>query len=175
MRATPVVTDGRLLHAATFNFRLYAFEAPSLGPHPFHEFDLASVVIHFPQDEAQGERGSVSGTLVLGYGSDGLDLLHDDVAFRFGTAEITIPAGSFDRHGFRYSYDGTIGGATVASEFEDIGGDSFNFVFRVESTDLSGTSNPLTVSLRVGNDSGETTERLHGLLTRQLPVAVLPW
>jgi len=92
---------------------------------------------------------------------------------KVGTSTITLPAGSFDHHGFRYSYEGTVDGATVTAQFEDLGSDRFDFVFTAQSVDLTDTANPVAIGLRIGNDFADTTARLPGWLGNR-PAIVRP-
>jgi hypothetical protein len=139
----------------------------------FDPFEPKVVVARFDPESASLDAFSLRGGLLLGDSSDGVDLPGEPVRVGFGTVALTIPAGSFqlDDEG-RYLWEGELDGAEVVAVFEDRGIDGIAFAIDVKSIDLSGTANPTSVSLTIGNDWGETTERLEGLLQKREPLIV---
>ena len=74
----------------------------------------------------------------------------------------TIPAGSFKRReGRSYSFEGVINGVHLRAKIELMGG--FRYAFHVEAkgANLSGTTNPVQVSLGIGGDLGLTSVKAH--------------
>jgi len=95
------------------------------------------------------------GTFTLGTGSNGIAPLTEDVKLRVGTFSITIPAGSFTQDGGgQFKFEEVIAGVTLEVEIEDLGGRSFEFKVEGEGANLTGTVNPVTVGLTIGNDCG---------------------
>ena len=118
---------------------------------------------------ANDDKFELKSTFTLGSGSDGIDPLTEDVAFQVGTFSTTIPAGSFKfrpaepgKKGkpgkpARWTVEGMIDGGDLEAKITDLGGGSFEFKAEGEGADLTGTANPVTVKLKIGDDEGSTT------------------
>ncbi len=122
--------------------------APSLIP-----CEVFDAEVEIEEDEFE-----VEGSCTLGAGSDGIDPLHEDVTFRLGPYEVTIPAGSFELDDDdEYEFEGVIDGVELEVEIEDEGDGTFEFEVEGEDADLSGIVNPVEVMLTVGDDTGAAT------------------
>lgn len=137
-----------------------------------HGFVTAPETVPFAAFDAKVEiedgEFELKGTFTLGSGSDGIDPLTEDVAFQVGTFSTTIPAGSFKfrpaepgKKGKpgkpdRWTFEGVIDGVELEAKITDLGGGSFEFKAEGEGADLTGTVNPVTVGLTIGNDGGST-------------------
>ena len=100
----------------------------------------------------------VRATFTLGAGSNGIAPLTEDVKLRVGTFSTVIPAGSLTQEGGgQFKFEGVIAGVTLEVEIEDWGGGSFEFKAEGEGANLTGTMNPVTVALTIGDDVGTTT------------------
>jgi hypothetical protein len=108
--------------------------------------------------EIERDEFEVKGSFTLGAGSNGINPPAEDVTLQIGTFSITIPAGSFkeDKKG-RFKFEGTIHGVTLEFAIRPLGGNSFQFEADGEGANLTGTMNPVTVVLTIGDDSGSTT------------------
>jgi hypothetical protein len=74
------------------------------------------------------------------------------------TFSTTIPAGSFTRDkAGQFTFNGTINGVALKVQISSLGGATFACTAEGKSADLTGTVNPVTVILTIGNDSGSTT------------------
>ncbi len=98
------------------------------------------------------------GSFTLGTGSSGLNPPTQNVTLQIGSFSITIPAGSFvqDSEG-NFEFEGTISGVTLDAEIAPLGSNSFSFSIEGKGVDLTGLTNPVTVVLTIGNNSGTTT------------------
>ena len=129
---------------------------------PFAAFD-AKVEL----EPAEGEF-EVKATFTLGAASDDINPLTEDVTLKIGTFSITIPAGSFrfhpaksgKGHGHgaraRWTFEGVIDGVSLEVRITDLGGGMFEFKAEGENANLTGTVNPVQVTLTIGDDSGTT-------------------
>jgi len=86
--------------------------------------------------------------------------IHPDtepVKLQVGPFIATIPVGSFRRHEDRsYIFEGVIDGVRLEAKIELT--DSLHYTFRAEAngTNLSGITNPVQVSLGIGDNAGLT-------------------
>jgi hypothetical protein len=81
------------------------------------------------------------------------------VTLQIGTFSVTIPAGSFNQGFFeRFVFAGVINGVSLRVQ---IVRPLFNNIFRFQAVgtnvDLTGLTNPVTVVLTIGINSGTTT------------------
>ena len=72
-----------------------------------------------------------------------------------GTYSVTIPPGSFVRHKPGYAFEGVVEGVSleVLIKFGSKPG-SYLFLAEGRGANLKGTTNPVTVTLNIGNDTG---------------------
>src|SRR6266849_2313018 len=100
----------------------------------------------------------VKGNFTLVAGSNGINPLTEDVKLQVGTFSTTIPASSFqqDPRG-RFKFEGVISGVSLEVQIASLGGNDFQFKAEAQGADLSGTVNPVTVELTIGDDGGSTT------------------
>jgi CSLREA domain-containing protein len=118
---------------------------------------------------ANDDEFEVKATFTLGAGSDGIDPLTEDVSFQVGTFSATIPAGSFHfkpakpgKHGkpgkpAHFKFEGVINGVLLEAKITPLGNGNFEFKAEGKGAELSGTINPVTLKLTVGDDGGSTT------------------
>jgi len=100
------------------------------------------------------------GSFLLGPGTNGIAPLTEDVTLQVGTFSATIPGGSFslDEQG-RFAFHGVVNGAALDMSILPIKEEHGGFKYRASGwhANLSGTSDPVTVRLIVGDDGGKTT------------------
>jgi hypothetical protein len=80
------------------------------------------------------------------------------VTLQIGTFSVTIPAGSFFKlieGGF--AFEGVIHGVSLEVQIVPLGNNIFTFQAVGAGVDLTGLTNPVTVVLTIGIDSGTTT------------------
>jgi hypothetical protein len=99
----------------------------------------------------------VGGTLTLGPSST-IDPVTEPVILRVGTFTLTIPAGSFGRNraGW-FAFEGFVGHADVAFTIIPLGHNEYLIGADVTGANLTGTVNPVTVALSIGDQSATTT------------------
>ena len=136
------------------------FDAGSAGKckgGEFAEFTATEVKVEFDAS-SNADTFELTGEFTLGDSSDGIDPLGEDVVVSVGTAEITIPAGSFTEDGGKFEFE------TELVQMELTGSGTFQFKVEASGLDLTGTTNVVDVSLAVDNDGGTTTVELEGEL-----------
>jgi hypothetical protein len=84
------------------------------------------------------------------------------VTLQIGTFSVTIPTGSFKLNPTgRFSFEGTINGVSLDAQIVPLGNNIFTFKIKGAGVDLTGLTNPVTVVLTIGVDSGTTTVIVH--------------
>ena len=127
---------------------------------PFAAFAAKAEIAFGPL--ANDDAFEVKATFSLGAGSDGIAPLTEDVSLQVGTFSTTIPAGSFTfvpakpRKPAHFKFEGVIGGVSLQAKIIPLGADSFEFKAGGQGADLTGTVNPVTVGLTIGDDGGST-------------------
>ena len=129
------------------------FEPETQSVRPFAAF-AAKVEIEVERHERELE---MKGTFSLGAGSDGIKPLSEDVSFQVGTFSTIVPAGSFrqDRKG-RFKFKGAIDGVALEAVIRPLHGGRFKFKAEWKGANLTGMTNPVEVTLTIGNDGGNT-------------------
>lgn len=101
------------------------------------------------------------GDFTLGPDSQGIDLAHQPVTLTIGSFSFTIPAGSFRQVGgnLHFVLNATINGLQVNFNLKANGKSStdFSYVVNVNGVDLTGQPDPVTVGLKIGENTGTTT------------------
>jgi hypothetical protein len=127
--------------------------------HPFAAFNVKKMEI----DIEDGEIDMLV-TFTLGAGSNGFDLAKEAVSLQVtggtGAYSVTIPAGSFkaDRGG-AYKFLGTINRVKLDASVRPARGGAFEFEVETEGANLKGFSNPVTVTLTIGDGGGSRAVR----------------
>lgn len=131
---------------------------------PFDGFDAKVEIELGPL--ANDDEFEVKATFTLGAGSNGIDPLTEDVSFQVGTFSATIPAGSFHfkpakpgKHGkpgkpAYFTFEGIIDGVALEAKITPLGGNGFEFKAEGDGADLTGTTNPVSLGLTIGDDGG---------------------
>lgn len=99
----------------------------------------------------------LNSSFTLGTGSNGINPITEDVTLQIGPYSVTIPADSFtqDKKG-AYVFAGTIGGVAVWFRINPVGDNSYTLQAEGSGANLTGISNPVTVTLTIGDDTGST-------------------
>jgi hypothetical protein len=94
----------------------------------------------------------------------GINPVTDPVTLQIGTFSISIPPGSFKKHedegeneGGVFSFHGVIDGVRLKALIKRTGTLRYAFDAEAKGADLTGTTNPVPVSLTIGANSGTTS------------------
>ena len=80
------------------------------------------------------------------------------MTLQIGTFSVTIPAGSFKRNpNGRFAFQGVINVVNLQVQIVPLGNNIFTFKAEGTGVDLTGLTNPVTVVLTIGIDTGATT------------------
>jgi Beta-propeller repeat len=101
---------------------------------------------------------ALNSTFTLGSGGT-INLLTDPVMLQVGTYSVTIPPGSFGQlqNGSKagaYVFSGTINGVALGVQIVPLGGSSYQFKATGQPVNLTGLTNPVTVTITIGNNTG---------------------
>lgn len=112
---------------------------------------------------ANDDEFEVKAPFTLGASSDGVAPLTEAVTIQVGSFSATIPAGSFtlkpakpNRPAF-FKFEGTINGVALEANITPLGANAFEFKAEGNGMNLTGTVNPVTVTVIIGNDQGSAT------------------
>ena len=153
-----------------------AFVAKIISSIPFAAFDARAKIDvddrqhhggashHRPHhDNAEGryyqhqdkDEFDLTATFTLGAGSNGIAPLTEPVIIQVGTFSTAILACSFKQHKGRFVFEGTINGVHLQAVLRSlILGNDYELKVEGHGADLTGTKNPVTVSVTIGDDSG---------------------
>jgi uncharacterized repeat protein (TIGR03803 family) len=96
--------------------------------------------------------------ITLGTASNGINPPAERVTLTVGTFTMTIPPGSFQGTGYGpFHFVGTIDGVLLQVGFVPTGAKRYAFTAVAENASLTGTTNPVTVTLTIGDDTGTTS------------------
>jgi hypothetical protein len=100
--------------------------------------------------------------LTLGASSNGIDPLTEVVKLQVGTYDVTIPVGSFHqlKRGAKqgsWVFSGVINSVSVSIQIVPLGGNSYQFKAEGSPVNLSELSNPVTVTVTIGDDTGSAS------------------
>jgi DNA-binding beta-propeller fold protein YncE len=99
-------------------------------------------------------------SFTLGANSNGINPVTEDVTLQIGTFSVTIPAGSFQQKpNGRFDFKGIINDVKLKAQIVPLGNNIFTFNAEGKGVDLTGLTNPVTVVLTIGTDSGTTAVR----------------
>jgi hypothetical protein len=80
------------------------------------------------------------------------------VTLQVGTFAVTIPPGSFTKnHAGDFIFTGVMNGVTMKAVIKPTGTLRYAFQAEAVGTSLTGTTNPATVLVNIGGDSGATS------------------
>ncbi|MGH6839303.1 MAG: choice-of-anchor tandem repeat GloVer-containing protein [Methylocella sp.] len=104
----------------------------------------------------------IQSNFTLGSASNGINPLAQPVTFQVGALTTTIPPGSFTgtvtSSAFGpFTFAGTINGVSLHAAIAPTGAKRFLFQAGAQDASLTGTANPVPVTLTIGNNSGATS------------------
>jgi hypothetical protein len=107
--------------------------------------------------EVKADSWKLEGTFTLGEGSNGIDWTTEPVTLQIGSYSVTLPPGSFSADG---KYGGTVNGVALKIQLTDLGGGTYGLKAEGKGGGRVANSNPVPVSLTIGDDSGSTMANL---------------
>jgi 6-phosphogluconolactonase (cycloisomerase 2 family) len=97
-------------------------------------------------------------SFTLGKNSTGINPVTQNVTLTIGSFSVTVPTGSFTKiPNGRFAFQGTISGVSLQVQIVPLGNNIFTFKAEGAGANLTGLTNPVTVVLTIGNNSGSTT------------------
>ena len=112
---------------------------------------------------ANDDELEVKAILTLGTSNNGIAPLTEAVTIQVGSFSATIPSGSFKLKPAKpnkpeqFTFAGIIDGVKLEVKITPLGANSFEFKAEGNGLNLTGTVNPVTVTLIIGNDQGSAT------------------
>src|SRR5437867_427113 len=105
---------------------------------------------------ANNDSFEVEAFFTLGAGA-GIAPLTEDLTLKVGPYSTTIPAGSFKQKKGRFKFRGVIDGVRLTAKIQPRARGGFKFEAEGKCAELTGTVNPVTVELTIGEDVGSAT------------------
>jgi DNA-binding beta-propeller fold protein YncE len=101
-------------------------------------------------------------SFTLARNTNGINPATENVTLQIATFSVAIPPGSFKLNpNGRFEFEETIQGVRLEVQIVPLGNNIFNFKVEGKGVDLTGLTNPVTVVLSIGIDSGTTTVIAH--------------
>jgi len=99
----------------------------------------------------------LSGKPSLAAASNGINPVTDPVTLQLGAFTIAVPPGSFraSKKG-GWNFEGTIAGVKCEFQIRPLGAGTFGVSVEADGVNLTGLTNPVTVSLTIGDNTGRT-------------------
>jgi hypothetical protein len=148
---TPLATDQRgVTRPAGSACDIGAFE---LAESEYFSFFSAKL------DIQRGSGFDLNSKFTLESSSNGIDPLTEAVKLQVGTYDVTIPAASFHqlKRGAKqgsWVSSGVIDGVSLSIQIVPLGGNSYQFKAEGSPVNLTALTNPVTVTLTIGDDTG---------------------
>lgn len=98
----------------------------------------------------------------LGVGGSPINPATQGMTLTIGTYSVTFPVGAFQpsQQGW-FEYDGTINGGSLRVRLTQTGANSYELMVHAQGVNLGSPTNPVTMKLSVGNNSGTTQIDAH--------------
>ena len=123
---------------------------------PFSAFHAKLEIALGP--ETNDDAFEMKALFTLGADSNGINPLTDSVTLQIGTFSTILPAGSFTKvTKRRFKFEGVINGVAFEAVIQSLGHGRFLFKTEGQGAELTGTVNPVPVTLTIGNDTGSTS------------------
>jgi YVTN family beta-propeller protein len=97
---------------------------------------------------------ALESSFTLGMKTPPIDPPNQAVTFQVGPYSATIPAGKFTQYGSVFAFVGVINGVNVQALIAPTGSMRYAFDAAAEHPNLTGTTNPVPVTLTIGSDTG---------------------
>lgn len=101
------------------------------------------------------------GDFTLSAGDPAIDPVTKSVSLMVGTYSVVIPVNAFHqtKKGW-YVFQGTIAGVALQMRLSQTGSDTYQLQVNASGVDLSSLSDPITVTLTIGNNGGTQGRRI---------------
>jgi uncharacterized repeat protein (TIGR03803 family) len=130
---------------------------------PFSAFQ-AALEVEFGRKPNADAFELISG-FTLGQGSNGINPIAEPVTIQVGTFTTTIPPGSFKATGVGFHFEGAVNGVALevgitparpsfGESTSSPRPEQYMFTAEAHKANLSGTANPVTVAITIGDDTG---------------------
>jgi hypothetical protein len=141
----------------------------SLSPFAVFEPLSVSFATFTAKLEIKKDAFELKGVFTLDTTSDGINPLTEEVRLAVGTFAATIPAGSFksksakpDKNGKpgkpnEFVFEGVVNGIRLEVKITMLTSNQFEYKVEGKGADFSKVTKPVTVTLRIGDDSGSVT------------------
>ena len=155
---------GKIDEVKIFNRALSDEEIGSLcvTEGPFRAFEVSKAKVEFGPSGGD-DRFKVEGNFTLGEDSNGIDPVNEVVVVTVGNSSISIDDG-FVAVGSGFVFKGTVDGAQVKMKIKNTHWDVFKFKVKAKGLSITDISNPVEITLQVGDDRGTASVRLDGEL-----------
>jgi len=135
-----------------------------------HAFLLTPVTVPFSTFDAKMEltgrpptKFRLKGNFALGAGSTGIDPVNQPVTLKLGTFSVSIPTGSFTTTAKGdYDFQGTVGGVAILFRITSVASTSFTWEAKGATNTGLPATNPVSVALTIGNNTGTVSVTAHG-------------
>jgi hypothetical protein len=121
---------------------------------------LAGIFFGFSANlEVTEQKGfELTGHFTLAASTNGINPVSEQVALQIGTFWVLIPPASFsiNKNG-RFEFEGVINGVNLEIRITPLANNSFTFKAEGRGVNLTALTNPVTVAITIGNDTGLTT------------------
>jgi uncharacterized repeat protein (TIGR03803 family) len=122
-------------------------------PVPFNAI-IADLAIDFGK-QPNTDSFNLTSLFFLGKTSPGIKPSTDAVSLAVGTFSSTLPAGSLKPNGSgAYQFAGTVNGVALQIQLTPTGQQKYSLTAAARNANLSGTSNPVSVTLTIGANTG---------------------
>jgi hypothetical protein len=98
-------------------------------------------------------------SFTLGANSNGINPVTEKATLQIGTFSVMIPAGSFKQVFGGFKFEGAINGVRLGVQIVPLGNNIFTIKAVGSGVDLTSLTNPVTVVLTIGIDTGASTVR----------------
>ncbi|MGH3578354.1 MAG: YncE family protein, partial [Mycobacterium sp.] len=136
---------------------------------PFLAFN-AALEIHFGS-KPNADAFALESSFTLSSTAPAINPVSQPVTLQAGTFTTTIPAGSFKKFGGLFTFVGVINGLNLQAVIFPTGTLRYAFLAAAEKASLTGTANPVPVTLTIGQDTGTASVKaviVPGLATVRL-------
>jgi 6-phosphogluconolactonase (cycloisomerase 2 family) len=131
--------------------------ATGFGPRSVAITPLVPFSSSFAKLEIAKQGFDLKESFTLGANSNGINPITENVTLQIGTFSVTIPPGSFKQIPYgRFAFEGVINGVRLEVQILPLGNNIFTFKAEGKGVNLTGLTNPVTVVLTIGDDTGST-------------------
>ena len=131
--------------------------AAGFGPPSVAITPLVPFASSFAKLEIAKQGFDLKESFTLGANSNGINPVTENVTLQIGTFSVTIPPGSFKQIPLgRFVFEGVINGVGLEVQIVPLGNNIFTFKAEGKGVDLTGLTNPVTVVLTIGDNTGTT-------------------